>query len=175
MLLIVLNDFEMNKNQHISTNNEGSPEAVNSQIGLTAIQERCAIMLASGSTITEVAETLHLDRGTIYSWKKKVTFTCYLNRLQIESKDILKGNLFELQGQALQALKDSLVSSNEAIRLKAAVWLIERLASSEVGAYDPKEAIRQICSKPYIGFDETYLDRRQYIAMLEESGLELDE
>lgn len=165
----------MNKKQQISTDKPAAPEVVSNQIGLTAIQEKCAVMLAAGASITEVAGALHIDRGTIYCWKKKVTFTCYLNRLQKESKDILQGNLFELQGQALQALKDSLASDNESVKLKAAVWLIERLASIEVGGSEPKEVIKRICSEPYWDDSAVFVNERKYKAMLLEEGLAIEE
>ena len=164
---------KMNKNQQISTDQVAVPEEVNTQIGLSAIQEKCAVMLAAGASITEVSETLHLDRGTIYCWKKKVTFCCYLNRLQQEAKEVLQGNLFELQGQALQALKDSLASPNDSVRLKAAIWLVEKLSSLQVGAYDPKSVIKTICTEScWTDLTEPSLNERKYLAMLAEEGLE---
>ena len=78
---------------------------MNPQIGLTAIQEKCAVLLAAGTSITDAAAALQLDRGTIYCWKKKVTFTCYLNRLQAEAKELLQGSLLEMQGLALRVIK----------------------------------------------------------------------
>jgi len=40
--------------------------------GLTPIQEKAAIMLANGDSVTLVAETLNVNRTTIYQWQQKV-------------------------------------------------------------------------------------------------------
>ena len=152
---------------------EEGAEVMNKQIGLTAIQERCAVLLAAGTSITEAAETLRLDRGTIYCWKKKVTFACYLNKLQEQVKDMLQGSMFDLQGQAVQALKESLVSQNEAIRLRAAMWLIERLSSISLGCSDPKEVIKGQCYEESWAGD-IMLNEKKYVAALQKEGLDLN-
>ena len=162
----------MNEKQQKSTIPAATAEPVNPQIGLTALQEKCAVLLAAGTSITDTASALNLDRGTIYRWQKKITFTCYLNRLQAEAKEVLEGSLFEMKALALKALKEALSSPNEALKLKAATWLLERLASLPVGTTEPKEVIRKICQ---IKQDWWYMDSDKYNRMLEQEGLEPDE
>lgn len=170
----------IDKIQHTSTDQPtvvaNLVEVINSKIGLTALQEKCAIMLAAGTSITDTAAALNIDRGTIYCWKKKVTFSCNLNRLQQESKEMLQGGLLDLQGHALQALQEALTSENEAVKLKASIWLLEKLDSMKVGASDPKEVIREICTEDiWPDVAAPILNKNKYKTMLQEEGLELDE
>ena len=63
----------MNNNKQKTADSTPSKENT-FRSGLTPIQEKAAIMLANGDSITLVAESLNINRTTIYQWQQKVTF-----------------------------------------------------------------------------------------------------
>ncbi|NMB37448.1 MAG: hypothetical protein GX993_05345 [Bacteroidales bacterium] len=121
-----------------------SQEVLNTvQTGLTPIQEQAAILLASGETITAVAATIGVNRSTLYEWQDIVTFQCFLNQQRADYQEQLKNGIFGLTSEALATLKGCLQSENEPTRLKAATWLLERIASQKTGITDVREALRR--------------------------------
>lgn len=163
----------MNENQQISTQKAISVEAIDKTTGLTPLQERCAVLMASGTTITDIAKELGLDRGTLYQWLKKVTFQCYLNYLKKTIQDNMTGKLFDLHSSAMEAIQKCLFSDNENIRFKTAVWIIEKLYSSEVGEGDVRKELEKECT--HSGLMEgwnNYLDKEEYKQRLAEEGLD---
>ncbi|RRD70993.1 helix-turn-helix domain-containing protein [Tannerella forsythia] len=66
-----------NKKQQKATKKADLPE-VNTQTGLTPIQEQAAILLASGNSVTAVAEKIRVNRSTLYKWQMQITFQCFL-------------------------------------------------------------------------------------------------
>ena len=107
----------MDKNQQKSTE-------LTLVTGLTPIQEQAAVLLASGESVTEVAEKVNVNRATIYLWQQKINFQCFYNQQCQIIQDNIRNGLCGLYANALQAVKDSLKSSNEALRLKAAIYVI---------------------------------------------------
>ena len=146
---------------------------VNRNTGLTPLQEKAATLLAGGMTITEVAGAVSIDRTTIYRWLSIVTFQCYLNRQAADNKESLRNGLFSLTNEALAAIRQSLQSSNEATRLKAAIWLIERVESATVGYTDPRAALKDEQTKETFGdWGGPKLDTAGYRKRLTELGLD---
>ena len=143
---------------------------VNSQTGLTPIQEQAAIMLASGKSMTEVAELLSVNRGTLYEWQKIVTFQCYFNQQSNEYKENLRNGLFGLIGEALTAISDCLHSDNETTRLKAAMWVIEKAKEQPTGNTDVKAALKEQCTHP-VGWDMEMFDEDEYRREIKRLGL----
>lgn len=125
--------------------------AQNATTGLTPIQEQAAILLASGETITAVAAQIGVNRSTLYEWQGIVTFKCFFNRQRVDYQEQLKNGLFGLTGEALATLRNCLHSDNEPTRLKAATWLLERVADQKTGITDVREALRD---KHTQGLDE---------------------
>ena len=147
--------------------------------GLTPIQEKAAIMLANGDSVTLVAETLNVNRTTIYQWQQKVTFQCFFNIQKIEVTQNLQNGLAALYQEAIKAVKDILRSENEAMRLKSAMVVISKVESATVGETDAKEVFRQQATEtinPFINEvilkPEKVLDQKQYRQLLKENGLE---
>lgn len=142
-----------------------SPEAtqVSQQTGLTPIQEQAAILLASGETITAVAAKIGVNRGTIYDWQGIVTFQCFFNQQKHDYKEHLKNSLFGLTNDALTAVRNCLHSDNEATRLKAATWLLEKVAEQKTGETNARAVIRAQCTS---GVDDwgtlTHFDDKAY-------------
>ena len=109
-----------NRKQQKATEMADVPE-VNTQTGLTPIQEQAAILLASGDSFTAVAEKVSVNRSTLYKWQMQITFQCFFNQQCNDYKNNLKNGLFGLANEALSAIRDCLHSDNEATRLKAAM------------------------------------------------------
>ena len=148
---------------------------VNATTGLTPIQEQAAILLASGDTITTVAEKIGVNRSTLYKWQMKVTFQCFFNRQCKDYKDNLRNGLFGLAGEALNAIRGCLHSENETTRLKAAMWLADKVELSETGSTDVREAIKlQYTKNEFDDWGNTF-DRRGYENELTRLGLSLEE
>lgn len=147
---------------------------INPETGLTPQQEQAAMMLATGETITAVAAKLSLNRCTLYEWQKLLTFQCFLNKQAADYRDNLKNGLYALANDALQAIRDSLNSTNEANRLKAAMWLVERVGNADTGETDAREAIRARCTHDVLEVDSTLFDEDEYSKALQWYGLQPD-
>lgn len=116
---------------------------VSSFTGLTPTQERACSLLASGVKTAEVAQELDVPEHTIYLWQKQTTFVCYYNKQRSVIKNAAVQSLFGLMDEAVTAIRESLNSTNESVRLKAASYIIETLQNVEVGKTDIVEAVRE--------------------------------
>ena len=163
----------MYKNKQKSTD----LQEVNKETGLTPIQEQTAILLASGETITAVADQLSLNRGTIHKWQKQVSFKCFFNRQCADSRENLVIGLFGLANEALSTIRDCLHSDNEATRLKAAMWLTEKISNIPIGQTDVITAVKKECTHSPIDWDisKGEFDKMQYKARLKKLGIVDDE
>lgn len=161
------------KNKQISTD----LLEVSKETGLTPLQEQTAILLASGGTITEVAEQLSLNRGTIYKWQKQITFKCFFNRQCADNRGNLVTGLFGLANEALSTIRDCLHSENEQTRLKAAMWLTDKIKDVPVGQTDVIAAVKKECTNSPFDWDmeENKLDEQKFNATLKQLGIENDE
>lgn len=139
--------------------------------GLTPLQEQAAIMLASGDSITQVAEKLGLNRSTIYEWQRKITFKCFFNFQRQEAKDTLRNGLAGLYNDALEAVKGCLASENESIRLKAAMWIIGKIEDNPIEDTDARQVLKREATKDMVSWETTKLDEREYQKLLAENGL----
>lgn len=115
---------------------------VSSITGLTPVQERACSLLASGVKTKDVAQQLDVPEQTIYLWQKQNTFVCYYNKQRSVIKDAAVQSLFGLMDDAVTAIRESLNSSNENVRLKAATYIVDRLQGLEMGNTDIIEAVR---------------------------------
>ncbi len=124
----------------------GSPAPASRPHGLTAQQETAAAMLASGSGVNEVADTLHIHRSTVWAWKNLPTFIAYTNSLVQEIKDHTRAGVLSLYSDAIETFRRVLQSDNGVAALKAATYIIERVKGLEVGTTDAREIVRQMCT-----------------------------
>lgn len=141
-----------NKIPQNSTISEDNP--INPRTGLSPIQENAVVMLVSGKSITDVSKELKIDRGTLYNWFDKLTFQAYYFKQCAEIKSLIENKLYGLYNESLKAINDSLESPNEAIKLKAAIWLIEHIEAHKIGYTDPKQIIEQECNEDTLTFKD---------------------
>lgn len=143
--------------------------------GLTPQQEQAAMMLASGENITAVARQLNLNRSTLYEWQANTAFQCYYNQQCQDHQQAVKNALFGLHRQAVDTLTNLLANGNENTRLKASMWLLERVAAVEVGDTRLKEVLKKKCTHSPTDWDLDVLNEREYKAELKRYGLQDDE
>ena len=146
--------------------------------GLSAIQEKAALMMASGESITSIAEVLGVNRTTIYQWQQKSTFRCFFNLQKNEASMNLRNGLFALYDEALNAVKELLKSKNDGTRLKAAMLVIARVEETPLGTTDVKEDLKQRATTNLSWFDlldeAEAFNQEKYNQLLREEGLEED-
>jgi hypothetical protein len=138
--------------------------------GLTPQQEQACILLAGGESYTNVARQLNINRSTLYDWQNNLAFICFFNQQCKEHKQEVKNALLGLHRQAINALTGLLTNGNENTRLKASIWLLERLDCIEVGKTDLKAALKEQSYDVNINMD-AFIDRQQYMSALRAYGL----
>lgn len=145
--------------------------------GLTPQQEQAAIMLASGKNLTAVARQLNLNRSTLYDWQDNTAFQCFYNQQCQDHKEAVKNALFGLYGQAIDTLTNLLSNGNENTRLKASMWLLERVASVEVGDTRLRDVLKRKCTydPSWNSFNTVALNESEYKAELQRYGLKDDD
>lgn len=146
-------------------------EAVSPDTGLTALQERGAILLASGARLTDVAKEMNISRGTLYRWLNKEAFKCFYNLMKLDVKNYMEGSVLEMHKQALEGIRASLDSSNEAVKLKASMWIIEKISQMQIGVTDIRQALKAQANNDYLNWMDG-IDELAYKRALKEAGLE---
>lgn len=147
---------------------------VSSVTGLTPTQERACSLLASGAKTAEVAQKLDVPEKTLYLWQKQTTFVCYYNKQRSVIKDAAVQSLFGLMDEAVTAIRESLNSTNESVRLKAASYIIDKLQNVEIGKTDIVEAVRAEASYSDTegwGITENVFHESEYRDRLQELGV----
>lgn len=119
-----------------------SKPTINDITGLTPTQERACSMLASGETIEAVAEEIKVPESTLLLWQKQTTFKCYFNQKRNNIKGSLIQGVYSLAMEAVNALRESLNSENEQVRLKAATYVVDKLQNMDIGQTDIVEVVR---------------------------------
>jgi hypothetical protein len=159
----------MNKQKTTKSNKK---ETINQQTGLTSTQEKSVVLLLSGKSITEVSQTLKIDRSTIYAWQKQSNFQAYFNATQERIQAELENGLMSLYEEAITTIKDCLSSDNESIKLKAALWLVEKIESKKIGETDPRTLIKNELVLDNISSGFQNFDTRDYERILKENNLQ---
>lgn len=147
---------------------------VSSVTGLTPTQERACSLLASGAKTAEVAQKLDVPEQTIYLWQKQTTFVCYYNKQRSVIKNAAVQSLFGLMDEAVTAIRESLNSTNESVRLKAASYIIDKLQNVEVGKTDIIEAVKAEATYSDTegwGITENVFHESEYRDRLQELGV----
>lgn len=118
-------------------------EVVHPDSGLTALQEKCAILLASGIRITEAAQQVGTSRASIYRWLESAAFVCFYNQMKKEVQNYVEGALLDLHQKALEGIKASLESTRDEVRLKASMWVVEKVSQMPIGETSVRRALKE--------------------------------
>jgi transposase-like protein len=150
-------------------------EKANNITGLTPQQEKTVALILSGRTVTEIAQEIGVDRGTLYNWTQKINFQTYYDNLRKEIQDNVRNNLMKLHVEALEAIKAGLQSNNDNIKIKTAIWLIERLESQKIGETDLRKKISSLCYSDPALLAENWgvqFDKSKFNNLCRENGIE---
>jgi len=90
-------------------------------------QNKAIELLAQGTSIDATATGAGVSRRTIYQWMKDQEFALALHDKSAEVIDRLNHRLVNLNEKALDVLDACLDSESEAIRLRSAMYLNNRL------------------------------------------------
>lgn len=93
----------------------------------TPTQEKSALLLATGQSVTMVAKYLHIDRGTLYNWLNMPEYKTMMIDLRKELYQQTREKLFDISLKSIQVIHDSLNSKDEAVRVKVAMWALSDL------------------------------------------------
>lgn len=141
--------------------------------GLTPQQEQACILLASGESVTDVADKLSLNRGTLYKWQQNKAFECYYNKQCQEYKNEVKNGLLGLHQQAVATIKQLITIGSEATRLKAATWVLDKVEAIEVGETSIRRVLKEQCTTTNNGWGNfTNFDEKEYNKQLKVLGLD---
>ena len=144
---------------------------------LTPQQERFVTLLISGKTISDIAIELEVSRPTLYEWQRLETFQARYNQLTTEIKSTVESGLIGMYSEAIETVRSCLKSDNDQVKLKTALWLIDRAGDLSPGETDPEQIVRDRFTKtvnPFEleGFESTEeLDQAGYTNRLKELGL----
>lgn len=84
-----------------------------------------------GAKESEIADSLGIKPATLRDWKKRPEWAGTVLRLRDEQRAIASDRLSFLTDKAVTALQQSLDSDNQTVRLKAAMWVLERVDLAE--------------------------------------------
>ena len=141
--------------------------------GLTPKQEKACSMLASGETIEAVAEEIKVPESTLLLWQRQTTFKCFFNQKRKNIRGSLTQGVYSLAMDAVKALRESLNSENEQVRLKAATYVVDKLQSMEIGQTDIVAAVKAEATHPDGKWDmDAVFHEKEYEARLQELGVE---
>lgn len=145
---------------------------INSITGLTSTQERACSLLASGATIEAVAEEVKVPESTILLWQRQATFKCYFNQKKSNIIGNLTQGVFSLAQEAVNALRNSLNSENEQVRLKAATYIVDKLQSIEVGQTDIIQVVKAEATYSDTMWDsDAKFHEKEFNSRLQELGI----
>ena len=113
---------------------------------LTPIQEKMINSLLSGKSIVETAKEIGKGRDFIYTNLEKPTVKAEYNGRLNDIKQDSESRISGLYQKAIDTLEGSLTAENEGVRLKTALFLLDRLdklnhleTDPEVIEHDQKE------------------------------------
>ncbi len=93
---------------------------------LVARIENAATLAFFGADLARIAEKMEVSYDTIRDWKKYEVWNATLERLRETQRQAATTKIEALTIQAIEGIQDSLQSVNEAIRLRASIWWLER-------------------------------------------------
>lgn len=154
---------------------EGNKSEQNTTIspatGLTPQQEQACVLLASGESYTATAQRLNINRGTLYKWQEMLPFQCFYNQQCSDYKAEVRNALLGLHAEAVNTVRELMHNGGEATRLKAAIWLLEKVEAVKVNGTNIRTVLRERYTE-HISDDYSRFNEYCYQEALKEFGLE---
>ena len=148
-------------------------DKVNTETGLTPLQEKAVSLIVNGKSYSDTAKELKIDRSTLYAWSNRINFQAYYNRLISEVRQDVINELHSFHLDAVRVIRDSLNSKNDAVKIKVAFWLIEKLENRQIGNSDARNWIKKLCTSDEfdLRFNSTSLNEKKYRQICEDNCL----
>ena len=115
---------------------------------LKPIQLTAALLLATGTSITETAEKAAISRQTIHEWLKDNTFQAYINALKKENLLSVRAAIQSAASIAVKTIENIMNSSaSDAVRFAAAKEILsmagftketQSMLNKDIGADTPE-------------------------------------
>ena len=99
--------------------------------GLKPKQEEAAALLAVGTSIADVARQVKVNRNTIYEWLRLPEFATFYKRQLRDVRREIQGKLSAMAEEATNTLETLMRDGGEQSKLKAATYILDRIAESE--------------------------------------------
>lgn len=90
-------------------------------------------MLAAGSTVTDAAAAVEMDRATVSQWQNLSQFQALVNQERVAARASAHGKLIRLTDKATATLERLLDSQNERVALAAALGILQNAEAAPVG------------------------------------------
>ena len=88
-----------------------------------------------GATEAQISEALGIKGVTLRDWKKRPEWDAAISELREHQRNLVLDRLTFLTEKAVTAIEESLDSTNDAVKLKAAEWVLERGLPPEFERY----------------------------------------
>jgi hypothetical protein len=104
------------------------------EIVLSAVQQRAVELLARGEEVTKVAETIGVDRGTLYRWRNSnPNFIAVLNRWRGELQAETRDRVLALSAGAVASVAKSITEGDSKLGLR----VLEKMGCLKPGPDSP--------------------------------------
>ena len=107
------------------------PAITNSKSLVARIERAAHMVYMEGATEAQISEALGIKGVTLRDWKKRPEWDAAISELREHQRKLVLDRLTFLTEKAVTAIEDSLDSPNDAVKLKAAEWVLERGLPSE--------------------------------------------
>jgi hypothetical protein len=102
---------------------------------LKPIQEKAAVLLASGKTARDVAKEVDVTPETISHWRQIASFRALEHKLKWEALNSARDEMQALTSKAVSTLKDVMQNGKtDAARLKAAEIVLMHVGMTDPGS-----------------------------------------
>ena len=90
------------------------------------IERAAHLSYIEGATEAEIADAVGIKPVTVRDWKKRPEWIAAIAELRAIQFENASQRLVMLTAKAVSAVEQTLVCDNDALRFRAAVWLLER-------------------------------------------------
>ena len=102
------------------------PAKANSESLVARIERAAQMVYMAGATEAKISKALGIEGVTLRDWKKRSKWDTAISELREHQRKLVLDRLSFLTGKAVTAIEESLDSSNDSVKLKAAEWVLER-------------------------------------------------
>ena len=78
---------------------------------------------------------------------ESASFVCFYNQMKKDVQAYVEGALLDFHQKALDGIKASLDSTREEVRLKASIWVVEKVSKIQVGETSVRKMLKEKVEK----------------------------